>query len=254
MASFLTDFENLSAYLDVWLLLGPGIILAIFGLCLWLGGIKWQKSIGSISLALIAAGGVLIVKPHLVAICVTFVVGLMVGRFFYKQSISFAGILMGLILATVIILNFSNFSFTSSERFTDMPADKLDLASSLAVINNFVVLCSSNIFRVIKSLAFLHYIIIAATTAAFSFISIMWNRFFVSLFCSCLGTIFTSAGMSLLLLFKGTAVISRVQANLALFVLLFCGMVLAGTLVQLLLSIGGHKTKADSKETGEKND
>jgi len=74
----------------------------------------------------------------------------------------------------------------------------------------------------------------------------LW-RFTSALCCAALGTLLVSAGMILLLLYKGTTPVSSICDRPSLYAAVFAGMTAFGTIEQLLLCPSHHKRRSAKK-------
>lgn len=256
MLELYLDFEKIAPFLNTWILVVPGIVSVVVGIALWLAGSVKYRFIAAIVGCIALGVGASLMQIALVGVIVCCVVGLLAGGFFGKKAFLLASFVAAILVSFTLVYSFDTSSFASVDRFNQAPAEKLSPSESFKIVEDYSKYVGGQIKKTIKSLEKRHVAAILAAGIGAVIAELLLPRIIIAMTCGCLGVMLIAKGMILLLLYKGMAVITRVTENYNLYLLMAAGMIVFGTVIQLLLcpaKVGKKKIK-EEKENGDKND
>jgi hypothetical protein len=281
MQDFLTRIEEACLQMDPTWLWVPGLIAAALGLFLWLGGTRYAFFVVGFLGAMMGAGIGLLISQW-------FETPLLLSAGIGAAVLAVIAVLMEhtviMLLATLIFaatcgttyLSFSlddSWKQTLEERarqkilqennldatgflqapreeesdYDDMTDDSLEndeektgLAKLKSVLADLKESLGSN-----KGMLILWILLGAAAGLTLGY---LLKRIMMALCCSIVGSALIIGGILALILAKQTAVISSLQGRPRLLPTIFVGMILLGSLVQLLLAGSKKVVKAESKD------
>lgn len=252
------DFEKTAKFLHTTVLVVPGLIMVVIGLWLWLGGSSWHKLFAAAFAAIIAASIAAIMALNIFAIAIITILALLAGGLFSRLIIALSAAITVSIIALLVIYNLDIQSFASSNRYYSTVTEKMDIPQSVSFINDYSVFAGREVINITKSLQTTNTAIICLCGVVFLAVGLLLSKLTTALLASFWGILLIAKGMILLLLYKGTFVITRVSQNTMLYLYIFAGMLVFGIIIQLLIcpAIFKKSKKTDrhsNKNNGEHN-
>jgi hypothetical protein len=260
MLRTLQNLEEVSLQMTPVVVVLPGLVLLGIGLCLWLGGLRWNRVVAGIIGAMSGAlCGVLFGKGHQVfASSVMTLVGASLGSVFRKTVV----ILVGGVVTTAIGLVVFSLPFLSDESNwqaqeggINIPGgseERLSAGDSVGVLKSQVVGFFTgvrNCVSQVKPLGFVTSIIAGLVIIGCGLFA---PRFIVAAISAMLGTGIIFAGMNFLLLYKGAEPMTRIYHAGTFYKLVVLVMIAFGTAVGLLVCSDTGKKSAKKNDSGEK--
>ncbi len=223
MVEILKNFEKAAVEYDPRILIGVGVAATIIGLFVWLGGLGLRKVL------LVIVGGA---------------VGAAIGYMFAsgQTAITIGAAVAGAILATVVEKLF------------------ITLLSSLIAVSLVVVVfahiqgsdITTGLWQLIGALSKHELVAVAGVGVAVLLGGLMLWRLTSAMCYATLGAALVFAGMTSLLLYKGSGPITLVTQKPGYYALVFAVMVVFGTVIQMLFcSVKAKKVEA-KKATEQK--
>jgi len=260
MLEALEYYQSLAQKFQGQLLTGPGVIVVLIGLCIWLAGLRWRRVIGAFAGAAIAAAGVFVVGNFAANVFLTAcLIGLLAGVIINRVVFGLFGATVGALVITVILAGGltaaeSDSPFVStwpeyeqSNAVVEAPA-AMDITAKMAEF--FVDRAKNTVASSpAKSFAAAGLAAVIAVIAA-----LMAPRLFIAIVSSSLGSAVIFAGMVMLLFYKGSKPINYIAQRPWFYAMAFGAMVIFGAVVQLILSPPAAKlvkTNSPDKEIGE---
>jgi hypothetical protein len=217
-------------------LIGPGLVLTGCGLFMWLGGLRWLKSIAAFSAALAGLVCAWFFTEHQLVPMILFPVILAgLGVYFHKVIV----VLLGGAMAGLIVLFLPVVADISKKAEPiQKPAaveERLDLLESINWAQEKIETAKQTVKDTIRSIPVQRkYLAIAAAVVVCVAGLISW-RLVCAAACSVIGTTLIVCGMTVLLLYKGTEAVKQMAANHDILALAVLGMFVSGILIQLVL-------------------
>jgi hypothetical protein len=251
MIEIFKQIESTTLYFAPKSLCIPGLICLTAGLCLWLGGLRWKSM--TAALAGIIAGGTgafFVFNGHLAATIISAVIAAILAVAFRKAVIVMIG---AMLIASIILLTPALIGYTNT---ADWPLENTETAMSItesvSTARTIMVFVCDNIAEAIKETSTENFTIALVTGLVIAVIGYFLPSLIGAITFSVAGTCIVFVGMILLLLFKGAYPISSIYANTRIYTPVFLGMVVFGTICELVIC-SPFKTKTDKKtdEDGE---
>lgn len=266
MLEALEYYQSLAQKFQGQLLTGPGIAIVLAGLCIWLAGLRWRRTLGAVAGAAIAVAGVLnfgdYPPPTVLGVCA---VGLIAGVFINRIVLSVFGTIVG-VLVVMVFLSGSSQAANQDDGIEFLDVDKAYNPDQIRpddfVLENSyptwpeyeqsdAVIPAPDAIKITTAMA--GYFIGRTKKAVFSagvvtyggaalaaviimFFSLIAPRLFIAVFSAIIGSAVIFTGMIMLLFYKGSEPVSLIAAKAQFYGLVFGAMAAFGILVQLLLS------------------
>lgn len=239
MIEILKSFEQVASRFSPAVLILPGLAMLALGLVAWLGGMCLRRVVLGLIGAL-AGGGIGFFaggqNPAIGGLAAggSAVLGTLMPRLF-------AAVVLALLAVAV------TFSVVARAPLVQSPGTlfggdalnrverRLTVRESLDAVQAYALDVTDRVRAVIGTLAPMDSIVIAAVGAGLLAIGLLFAHPSGALACSMLGTGLVFTGLTLLLIFKGTAPIARMQQQGALYGTVALGMIAFGALEQVLL-------------------
>ena len=234
------NFERIAYQFDPAVLVWPGLMMVGAGIVLWLAGLRMSR-VCAVVLGSIAGGliGYSVFPQSRIEGSLFGATIAAVGAFIFDKFIIvlLGSVIVGAILLTVMCSGYLDKidvrAFPSASQET-----KLDERQSFSQMAAIVDFCWSGISTVLTSVNKLFMLPAAAVVLILWFLGIFLARFVVAFACSTVGAALIFAGMTWLLLYKGSGPLSFMYQRLWFFMCIFAVMAAGGTVVQLLLCPG----------------
>lgn len=242
MLDILQQFEQVTGRFSPLVLLVPGTVIVLVGLFVWLGGLGLRRA----SLGLVGAigGGVCgfflgggSAAVAAVSAAVAAIVAVVLQRLFVGiLTAVFAAVLAFVLLGWPSLRHDGGAAPADSSAATQQgPA--LSIGQSIETTRVHADDLRHSIKRAYAEMPLGAWIVVIALAATSIVSGLFLWRFASALCCSALGTMLVFLGLIMLLLWKGSMPISRIQNRASFYGLVFLGMTAFGTIEQLLLSL-----------------
>ena len=257
MLEMFQNFEQAATKLAPLTLIVPGLAAIIVGLFIWLGGLGFRRLLIAIVGAVSGGfGGYFLVGQNIITAVVIAGIAALIAMIFEK--------LFFIILAGGLVAVFA-FAFFAGPYIEDLieesPANQDSISDkettatirqSVEMIKEYAIDSINRIKQARSQMPLYKWAIIAVLAILLIAGSFWIWRLASALCCSALGTLLIFAGMILLLLYKGSAPITKIVARTQFYGTVFIGMTAFGTLEQLLLC-RYEERKAKRKRRADKN-
>lgn len=250
MDPFMEMEEHLRQLLPI-VLLAPALLLTVAGLCIWLAGIRLLRLIAAVT----AAGAGFLCAWHftdrqLVPILLFALIPLAISFFVHKPIVVLlaGGLTFLLILfipAGLTLLKKSDVS--EARRQPPARESMLDFAQSVQRAEEYAAAVKQWFVDYIRLVPSGKKTIACVAAAGVIGIGLFSWRLVCGAACSVLGVVLLSAGMTLLLFYKGAEPLTILKHNWLVIAWVLFGMCIIGMLVQYWIS-PKKKTKQDTKK------
>jgi len=246
------NFEQVAMRFRAVFLIVPGLILAVLGLLVWLGGLRFKTVLPVVVGALVGfCFGFCItergfVVPLFIAVGTAFA-----ARFWQKAFVAILAAIMVAIFAFVLL------TLLGAEQVCDLqpyPESKIknysipeNLNQTLGTAKSFGAIFRFELRETVLHMPIYKWVIIGLSAACFAALGFFFQRF-ASAFCwAFLGTVLIFVGMIILLLYKGTVPITYLARERFFYLAAFLAMVAFGVAEQLFLCQGPAKVFSRKK-------
>lgn len=246
------DFQNISPFLQGWLLYIPGIVLVLIGLWIGLAGSSRMVLCSSLIMAIIGLVCSLFLGVRLILAPVFALVAMTIGAILPKPAILIvSGLFAGIVV--ILFLNSTQANLRGQiSRFTISVPQHLDTTESLKTIEEFSLHSINQFKKVIKNFTINQIAYCGGAFLITVFLGIFLSDIIVKLFCAVLGTALCIKGMFLLLCYKGTDSVNIVIQKPNFYAQVFIAIALVGFLIQVIfVSIPKKKSKKDKDKDKE---
>jgi len=239
----------------------PGVLCVMLGLCVWLGGMRWSRPTAAIFgvLAGLLWAFFLTGRQTAAFVSMAVVVGAF-ALFFNRAALVVAGAATTLVITLVIFaapylgkpkdIQYPQSKISTADERTSQ--DSSLIKESLEAAKTQVVFLGDLLGRAINLVPFEKLLISAVIAIIFAAAGYFMPQLIIALTCSAWGTAIISLGMILLLLFKGARPITHTYAKAGVFGVVALAMIVFGSVIQLLLcSVRDKKLAVKELARGE---
>jgi hypothetical protein len=272
MLEVLEYYQSLAQKFQSQLLTGPGIIVVLAGLCIWLAGLRWRRVVGAFVGAAVAAAGVFVIGNYPAGVALTAcAIGLFAGVIINRIVFGIFGAAVGVLVVMVVLagglsatenksdtLEFQADNFVSEYSYPTWPQYEMsDVIIPAPAAMEITARTAEYFFDRAKkavasagagSYAGAGLVAVIAVIAA-----LIMPRLLIAVISSSLGSAVIFTGMIMLLFYKGSKPISYISERPWFYATAFGAMVIFGTAAQLILSpLAAKQSQTDSpdKEIG----
>ncbi|MCK4958115.1 MAG: hypothetical protein KAT00_01920 [Planctomycetes bacterium] len=218
----------------------PGIICVLGGLCMWLGGLKWSKFIacllggicGLICAFLFTDGGIGVLAGAAV-------IWMFFGLIFERVTIAFAG---AVAVAAICILAFTWGSLDANLDCSYPEFAKVSAANGseqvradLIEIGKQFAFFAGKVVESARTVSTVHFILSISAGLAIFIGGFLKGKIVAAASCSLIGTLLVFHGMILLLMYKGATPLTIIYMKAQYYGIAAAVMVAVGTAVELML-------------------
>jgi len=262
MVETLKSFEEVAGRFDPLVLIVPGLVMVALGLFVWLGGLGLRRALFAVIGAVV--GGVtalLVLDQNSIIAGASAAVAACVAAVFQRL---FTALLLGLlslgitflIVARPGLLEYRG-TLIANQKDLGHGDQRLAVQDSLSVIRSYSLDLVDSVRYAAGKLLPIHWAIVAAVAAGLLTLGVLFRHLAGAMSCAILGAALTFAGLILLLIFKGSSPIRRMETAPLFYGAVFAGMAAFGTVEQFLLYRGtaekpkakAGKSKPDSGES-----
>ncbi|HEG43803.1 MAG TPA: hypothetical protein ENH94_07140 [Phycisphaerales bacterium] len=240
MSEAFQHLQRVAPLAEPLLVVVPGVICVLGGLCLWLGGLRASKFVacllGSIC-GLVCA--FLFTNGGIGVFAIVAVIWMFFGLIFERVTIAFAGAIVVVAICLVAFtwlaldanLNcpYPEFIKVSAASGSEqIRADMIEIGKQFAFFTGKVV-------EAAKTVSTVHFILSVSVGLAIFIGGFLKGKFTAAASCSLMGTLLVFHGMILLLMYKGATPLTIIYMKAQYYGIASAAMVVAGTAVQLML-------------------
>jgi hypothetical protein len=258
-------YQNLAERFQSQILIVPGMVIVLIGLCIWLAGLRWRRILGAIVGGIILAAIVLGFSNYgFQAVFAVAFIGAAIGAVADKVVIGIFGTLAAaaivLVILSVSMPKPQDGVFIPEYAYPQLPEyeqnDKtIPTADAVKLTANMVLYFGYKAIDNIKTASFVAFAATGVTLLVIGIAAFLMPRIFISLVSSSLGSAVIFTGMILLLFYKGSKPVNCIAEKDRFYIMVLASMAVFGALVQLILSPAPKKeTKKEEAvpETEEK--
>jgi len=254
MLDVFQSFEQAAAEFRAIILIGPGLLAVIVGLFVWLGGLGKRRLLaGVIGAVTGAVCGFFLVGRNVLSTIVLTSLATVLAIVFEKVFITIllallAGALGFLVLARPYI------DSAQAANQTDIPAQGavMSIRESFETIKAYTASFGKTVADACSEAPAYVWLLVAVLFGASIIGGVFFSRLIGALCCAMLGTALIYNGMIMLLLYKGSAPLSRIWSRAPFYGTAFAAMTAFGTIVQLLLCQRTAKKESDKQSPDAK--
>jgi hypothetical protein len=253
MLEILKNFEQVAARFSPILLIGAGIVTIIVGLFIWLGGLGLRKALLAI-VGLVSGGtiGYFIISQNVILAGISALVALLIIMIFQRVFVAMLCALLTTFFCFCILarsnLNEANVATIAGHNKVLHQSSTIGVSDSIEIIKTYIVNLAEEAKQIFTKMPIQNWIIMAVLALALLVVGFFLWQVAFALCCASLGTMLVFTGLILLLIYKGSAPISRVSDRASFYGLVFVAMVGFGTLVQLLLCLRYAREQVKAKQ------
>ncbi len=247
------NFEKIAHDFAPQVLVVPGLLCVVLGLCLWLGGLRWSRPTALILGILAGCLWAFFLTTRQTAAFVSMaVVAGVFAAFFNRAALVVAGVATAIMITLIIyaapfIKINKNRPYPASKISTvdQRAAKNITLAQeSLEVAKTQLVFLGDKFARAVNLIPFEKFAIPAIVGLVVGVMGYFMPQLISDLSCAALGTAITFCGMILLLLHKGAQPITHIYARASIYNTALLAMVVFGSAVQMMLCSARDKKMA----------
>jgi len=239
MVEILKSFEQVASRFSPAVLVVPGLAMAMLGLVTWLAGMCLRRlALGLVGAMAAGTAGLFLSGQNPATACLAALGGAGLGAILPRLFVAafLAGLGAGVafvVLARVHPLQEQGAS--TGARSFDRIERRLTTRESLDVVQMYALDIIDRVRTVTRGLPSVDLAIVAGVGVGLLVLGLLLARLAGALTCSVLGTGLVFAGLLLLLIYKGSTPIARMERQGPFLGLVLLGMIAFGTLEHLLL-------------------
>jgi len=252
MVEIFKSFEQSALRLSPVILVLPGLVAAALGLFVWLGGLGFRRLLLAVVGALAGAACALAMAgPNPGGMVLLGLLGAFSAVIFQQF---FTAALLGLLagVATFLVVAWPSLAVPQGTLVGHGDASseesRQSVPESLETVRMYTLDVGDRVRRAGADVIASRWAVVAAAALTFLLIGLLFRYFGTALACAGLGTVMIFLGLILLLMFKGSAPVTRIEARAPFFGLVFAAMVVFGTLEQWILCRRAAKREPDKTE------
>lgn len=235
MIEILENFEQVAGRLSPAVIVVAPVILTGAGLVIWLGGIGFRRV--SLALAGVIIGGVFVFATGIrrPAVAVSSILAAAFVAVILPRL--FTAVLSATLLSAVlfVVLAWPLLAAPASNVRTVSGQQSFSARESLDLMRAYGLDLADNIKRAGKELVLVRWLIVVVVGLVLFASGLLFRHAAGALACSLLGTALIWVGLAVLLMYKGSMPVRRIEQNALAYGLAAVGMVAFGTLEQYAL-------------------
>lgn len=234
------QLEQTAVWFEPAVLIVPGIAAVLLGLFVWLGGLGFRRGLAAVIGAVSGGGcGFFMCGGNIPVTMISAVIAMVVAVIFERLFVAILTAVLAAVICFAVLagpcIGSEDSLKSSSERETEKITMVLDVKESLRAMEGYAVDFAAETKRIFSLMPAYNWAIMAATAAIFVAAGFFRPRLTSAFCCAVLGVMLISAGMTLLLLYKGAAPISTICQNVLFYAGIFGLTAIFGMAEQLLL-------------------
>lgn len=247
------NFEKIAHDFAPQVLVVPGLLCVVLGLCLWLGGLRWSRPTALILGILAGCLWAFFLTSRQTAAFVSMAVVAGVFAAFFNRA---ALVVAGAATAVMIVLIIYAAPYLKINKNQPFPPSKISTADqraakditliqeSLEVAKTHLVFLGDKLARAVNLIPFERLAIPAIVGLVVGVLGYFMPQLISALSCAALGTAIIFCGMILLLLYKGAQPITHIYARAGIYNTALLAMAVFGSAVQMMLCSARDKKMA----------
>lgn len=254
MVEILKSFEVVAGWLDPRVLVTPGLAMIGLGLLAWLACLCLRSLVFGLigaAVGLLASFFVGVQGPSIWV--ATTAGGAAFGALLPRLSVAVLLTSLGTGIAFVAIATMqpatAQPTLFEAQSLTGT-TERFSLPASLEVVRGYGYDLADHVRAIGRRFLPMHWAILASVGSGLLALSVLFGRLADAVTGSLLGAALVFAGLVLLLLFKGSAPVTRIEQNAAFYGLVLLAMAVFGAGEQLILC---RRPKQEAKEDGRKS-
>lgn len=239
VVEILKSFEQVAGRFSPVVLIAPGLALVVLGLLAWLGGICLRRVVPA--LVGVGAGalvGFFVGRQSAPVYALAAGAGAAFGAFLPRAFVAVLLVVLGVAAAFVVVAR--THLLEEQETLFGVPEsgqaeERFTVQQSLDAVRAYAIDVKDRAGAACRKLTPVDGAIVVAVGLGLSVLGVVFGRLAGALTCSTLGAALIFAGLILLLMFKGSTPVARIEQQGAFYGLVLVGMAAFGTLEQLFL-------------------
>jgi len=261
MFEALKYYQNLAERFQGQILIVPGMVIVLIGLCIWLAGLRWRRILGAIvGCAFFAAIALSFTNYGFQTVFVAVLLGVAIGAVADKGIIGIAGSVAAAMIVLVIlsaalprprgsvVLPEYSYPVLPEYEHNDKPIPTRD---AIKLSKDMVSYFGYKVMDNIKTASIVAFVAAIVTLLVAGFAAFAMPRIFIAVVSSSLGSAVIFAGMVLLLFYKGSKPVNCIAEKDRFYIMVLAAMTVFGALVQLILSPAPKKIKKEKEVVPE---
>jgi hypothetical protein len=239
-------------------LIAPGLAAIVVGLFFWLGGSGVRRPLVALIAAIVGGiCGFLLTGRNIIYAAVSAAATALVAALLQRVLIAILVAALAAIIGFAILagprVEAADEPAPASAPETPEQASTVDIGQSIERVRTHAVQVANNIKQLCSQMPVYKWVIIAVLAVVFMAAGFWLWRFASALCFATIGTTLIFSGLILLLLYKGSAPISKICNKAPFYQAVFAGMAAFGTFVQLLF-FGRPRAEAPRKKETAKSE
>jgi tetrahydromethanopterin S-methyltransferase subunit F len=249
MVEILKSFEQVASRFSPAVLVAPGLAMLALGLVTWLAGMCRRRLVLGLVGALTGGlAGFLVGEQSLLIAALAAAGSTVLGAGVPRLYVAVVLALLGVAIAFAVLARgqvFQTHGLLLSGQVGQADT-RLTTQESLDAVQAYVLDVRDRLEAVARQLAPANVALIVGIGVGLLVVGLLLVRLTGALMCSLVGSGLVFAGMTLLLIFKGSAPVARMEQQAAFYGLVLLGMAAFGTLEQMLLCPGFERGREAS--------
>ncbi|MFQ6034533.1 MAG: hypothetical protein ACE5NM_01630 [Sedimentisphaerales bacterium] len=254
MLEILQNFEQVATRFAPLVLIVPGLAAIIVGLFIWLGGLGFRKLLVVLTGAI--TGGICVFflsSRNIITVTIAAGLAALIATIFERLFIT---ILLAALVAAfgfaILLGPYIQAADTENSSKITNQGSTVTISQSVEIVKAYAIDFTGRIKQACSQIPVYNWAIIAALAVIVAVAGFWLWRLASALCCAALGTLLIFIGMILLLLYKGSAPITKLANSTSFYAAIFIGMTAFGTVEQLLLCRGEEgKSKRKKRISSE---
>jgi hypothetical protein len=233
VVEIIKSFEQVAGRLSPTVVAVPGVITVVAGLVIWLGGLGIRRF--SLVLAGLILGGVFVLATaiHSPAVAAMSILAAVVVAAVLPRL--FTAVLLAKLVAGTLFIVLAWHLLAAANVRTVSGQQSFSARESLDVTRAYGTDLADNIKRAGQKMDLTRWLVVAAVGSVVFASGLLFRNATGATAFSILGTVLIWTGLGVLLMFKGSRPVERIEQNALAFGLAAVGMVVFGSLEQYLL-------------------
>jgi len=260
MLEIFQDFESAvgGARLSPIVLIAPGLAAIVVGLFFWLGGSGVRRPLVALVGGIVGGiCGFFLTGRNTIYAAVSAAAAALVAAVLQRVFIAILAAGLAAIIGFALLagphVETAEETTPASKPETPEQGSTVSIGQSIETVRALAVELADDIKQLCSQMPVYRWVIIAVLAVVFMALGFWLWRFASAVCFATIGTTLIFSGLILLLLYKGSAPISKVCARAPFYQAVFAGMAAFGTFVQLLF-FGRSKAEGVSKKQAPKSE
>jgi len=249
MLEILQSFEQVTARFAPLVLIAPGLAAIIVGLFIWLGGLGFRRLLVAL-MGAISGGicGFFLSSRNIISVTIAASLAALIAIIFERLFVTVLLAALAVAFGFAILLGpYIQATSTANPGKIANQGSTVTISQSVEIVKAYAIDFTGRTKQACSQMPLYSWAIIAALAVIVAVAGFWLWRLASALCCAASGALLIFVGMILLLLYKGSAPITKIADRTPFYAALFIGMTAFGTLEQLLLC-----RREERKARGEK--